>query len=196
MDYPCEPGWWSLQYGVTTLWLCEEGLRKQTMLLPGLWSFVQEEEVVPKHSLWCQTLQFLPICHWCPSSCCSGAEAQREWVWLSHKSFKKALLRVLTFLPLPRPPLVFTTRSYSNLCSWQWNPGLGNVVLDLDPLLVRNLSELYTQHMGVGLPSLCLHVSCLSMYPGFSAPPTSLDECDFSNSLVVGLPYSSIFWQF
>ena len=29
-----------------------------------------------------------------------------------------------------------------------------------------------------------------------SAPPTSLDECFFFNSLVVGLPHSSIFWQF
>ena len=29
-----------------------------------------------------------------------------------------------------------------------------------------------------------------------SIPPTSLDGCFFSNSLVVGLPYSSIFWQF
>ena len=28
-----------------------------------------------------------------------------------------------------------------------------------------------------------------------SAPPTSLDECFFFNSLVAGLPYSSIFWQ-
>ena len=29
-----------------------------------------------------------------------------------------------------------------------------------------------------------------------SAPPTSLDECFFFNSLVVGLPYSSTVWQF
>ena len=29
-----------------------------------------------------------------------------------------------------------------------------------------------------------------------SAPPTGLDECFFFNSLVVGLPYSSIFCQF
>ena len=29
-----------------------------------------------------------------------------------------------------------------------------------------------------------------------SAPPTGLDECFFLNSLVVGLRYSSIFWQF
>ena len=30
----------------------------------------------------------------------------------------------------------------------------------------------------------------------FSTPPTSLDECFFFNSLVVGLPYSLIFCQF
>ena len=29
-----------------------------------------------------------------------------------------------------------------------------------------------------------------------STPPTSLDECFFFNFLVVGLPYSSIFWKF
>ena len=29
-----------------------------------------------------------------------------------------------------------------------------------------------------------------------SAPPTSLDDCFFFNSLVVRLPFSSIFWQF
>ena len=31
--------------------------------------------------------------------------------------------------------------------------------------------------------------------PG-STPPTGLNECFFFNSLVVGLPYSLIFWQF
>ena len=29
-----------------------------------------------------------------------------------------------------------------------------------------------------------------------SMPPTSLDECFLFNSLIVGLPYSSIFWPF
>ena len=29
-----------------------------------------------------------------------------------------------------------------------------------------------------------------------STPPTCVDECFFFNSLVVGLPYSLIFWQF
>ena len=36
----------------------------------------------------------------------------------------------------------------------------------------------------------------LSTWLSISTPPTSLDECFFFNSLVVGLPYSSIFCQF
>ena len=39
------------------------------------------------------------------------------------------------------------------------------------------------------------HESSLHRLP-VSIPPTSLDECFFFNSLVVGLLYSSIFWQF
>ena len=40
---------------------------------------------------------------------------------------------------------------------------------------------------------------CDESFPGHlpvSAPPTGLDECFFSNSLVAGLPYSSNFCQF
>ncbi|KAF6084339.1 hypothetical protein HJG60_008610 [Phyllostomus discolor] len=36
----------------------------------------------------------------------------------------------------------------------------------------------------------------LSAWPSNSAPPTDLDECVYFNSLVVGLPYSSISCQF
>ena len=39
-------------------------------------------------------------------------------------------------------------------------------------------------------------LSLLSSQLTVSTPPTSLDECLSFNSLVVGLPYSSIFWQF
>ena len=39
------------------------------------------------------------------------------------------------------------------------------------------------------------HESSLPLLP-ISAPPTGLDECFFFISLVVGLPYSSIFCQF
>ena len=58
---PCEPGWLSLRYGIPTLWLFGEGeLRKGTMLLPGLWSFVQED-AVPSHSPYSFQLRpFLP----------------------------------------------------------------------------------------------------------------------------------------
>ena len=53
-------------------------------------------------------------------------------------------------------------------------------------------------HTNVGLPALpaaaLLHV--FSALVPISAPSTSLNECYFFNSLVVGLPYSSIFWQF
>ena len=62
--------------------LCGEGLRKWLWLLPSLWGFVQEE-AVPWHLHQCLTLPFLPMYHWCPSSCCPSAGAQREWVCVS-----------------------------------------------------------------------------------------------------------------
>ena len=61
------------------------GLREGAMLLPGLWNFVQDE-AISQYSPWCQALQFLPECHWCHSSCCPAAKAQREWVCISPKS--------------------------------------------------------------------------------------------------------------
>ena len=39
------------------------------------------------------------------------------------------------------------------------------------------------------------HESSLAWLP-ISTPPTGLDECFFFNSLIVGLPYNLIFWQF
>ena len=49
-------------------------------------------------------------------------------------------------------------------------------------------------------PALVLQLQpCLVSSPPrlpISTPPTGLDECFFFNSLVVKLPYGSIFWQF
>ena len=45
-------------------------------------------------------------------------------------------------------------------------------------------------------PSAAALLRVLSAWLPVSAPPTGLDECFFFNSLVVGLPYSSIFCQF
>ena len=53
-------------------------------------------------------------------------------------------------------------------------------------------------HMNVGPPgppAAALPRALSSQLP-ISAPPTGLGECFFFISLVVGLPYSSVFWQF
>ena len=53
-------------------------------------------------------------------------------------------------------------------------------------------------HANVGLPvlpALPYHLSSQPQLPVL-APPTHLDKCFFFNSLVVGLPYSSILCQF
>ena len=47
-----------------------------------------------------------------------------------------------------------------------------------------------------GLPSTAALRGVLSAHLPVSYPPSSLGECFFFNSLVVGLPYSSIFCQF
>ena len=65
-----------------------------------------------------------------------------------------------------------------------WNPGLYD-------LSCSQLFLLVYPHANVGLPAL----PATALLP-ISAPPTSLDECFFFNSLVVRLPYSLIFWQF
>ena len=49
------------------------------------------------------------------------------------------------------------------------------------------------------LPCLCVQPPCWESSPPrlpISAPPTILDECLFFISLIVGLPYSSVFCQF
>ena len=44
-------------------------------------------------------------------------------------------------------------------------------------------------------PPAAAFLGILSAWLPVSSPPTGLDECFFFNSLVAGLPYSSIFWQ-
>ena len=77
------------------------GLRKCRMA--GLCSSVWEE-AVPQLSLWCQTLWFLPIYHWCPSHCCPSAGAQTVSLCKSMchvRPFKRRDLRILQFLLPP-----------------------------------------------------------------------------------------------
>ena len=105
------------------------------------------------------------------------------------------------FLPLPQTPLVFMARSYGNLSSRCWNPGLCGLAWGLDCLLLMYPSWfLYATHeCGTALSettaaSVCHTVRHTRLY--IFAPATHLDECGFFKSLVIGLSNSSIFWQF
>ena len=42
-------------------------------------------------------------------------------------------LKIQQFLLPPQPPLVFTARSYEDLSSWQWSPGLCGLVWGCNP---------------------------------------------------------------
>ena len=71
-----------------------------------------------------------------------------------------------------------------------WNPGLQSVLLPgcSSPFI----------HMQMWGHLVCQLPPCHASSPSqlqVSTPSTSLNECFFFNSLVVGLPYSSTFWQ-
>ena len=94
--------------------------------------------------------------------------------------------------------------------SLHWNPGL--------LCLVPQFSLPVYPHANVGLPSPPVTALLAPVMPATTLPawpfshrlatssppwlpvsaplPTCQDECFFFNSLVVGLPYSLIFWQF
>ena len=104
------------------------------------------------------------------------------------------------FLPLlPQSSQVFSVRGFEALFPLAGTLGC----------LVYLAPQLFLQvylHTNVGLPRPQSTVSpgppaaalsrVLSAQLPLSAPPTSLDECFFFNSLVVGLPCSLIFCQF
>ena len=139
-----------------------ESSEKWQWLLPGLWGFIQEE-AVPHHLPWFQTLQFLPICHWCPSSYCPGAGAQREWIWVSPKSTADPLRgdgwESWSFFHYPnphwflQPEVIGIYFPGSRTLGWvvwcgAWMPH--------SPDIIPNF---YPPHVGMGLCVLCLHIS-------------------------------------
>ena len=71
-----------------------------------------------------------------------------------------------------------------------WNSGLCGV--SCSPVVPSSLSA--HKYGATCSTSHCLALSPLC--PGCPPPPLLLDECFFFNSLVVQLPYSSIFWHF
>ena len=114
----------------------------------------------------CQTLQSLPVYHWCPSSCHPGARGQRERACIGEFmcGFPKGnCLGLEQPPPLTQSPLVFTARSCGDLFSWLWNPGLG--------LLTPKICLLNFYPCGCGASPFCIH-----------APPICLDGCGFFNN--------------
>ena len=92
---------------------------------------------------------------------------------------------------LPQPPQVFSVRGFEALF-----PPTG--ILGCVVCLAPQLFPLDYLHADVGLPAPPAAASPGSSPPWLpiSVPPTRLDESFFFNSLVVGLPYRSIFLLF
>ena len=106
-------------------------------------------------------------------------------------SLQQTLLGGWEFLPLMQPPQFFTVRGFEAL--FPHTRTLSCVVC-----LATQLFLLVYLDMNVGplaLPAEALPGSSPPQLPVFTSP-TGLDECFFFNSLIVGLPYSSIFCQF
>ena len=93
--------------------------------------------------------------------------------------------------PAAATPTDFYRQRFWGFLFWRWNHG--SCRLSGSPVVPPGLS---TRKCGITqCTSWCLATSSLPLLP-VSAPIISLDECFFFNSLVVGLPYSSILWQF
>ena len=110
-----------------------EGLREEIMQLPGFWRF-------PWHSSFFQSLQLLPVCDLLAVALVLNP---RGWVCVNSESmqaFKQSLLKTRQILLQPQPPLDFTARSYGDLYSCCWNPGLSGLARDWDPAIRRHPS--------------------------------------------------------
>ena len=118
------------------------------------------------------------------------------------RTLQQTLLWGWEFLPPPQPPQVFLVRGFEVLVPHSGT--LGCLVC-----LAPKLFLLVYLHRNVGQPTppashslICPVLQTLPCHGSsppsllVSASPTGLDECFFINYLVVGLPYSSIFWQF
>ena len=137
-----------------------------------------------------------------------GAESQSggfAYVLRPCGPFKQTLLRDWQFLPPPQLLMVFTARSFHALISWHWNPGLRGLACGWDVSLYGYPSQFLsaTRECGTACSASC-HCLTATTTPRppslpqlpITASPTHLNEYFFSKSLVVRLPYSSIFWQF
>ena len=148
----------------------------------------------------------LTFCHFPPfpqADCAlSGADSQvggLVYILGSRGPLQWTLLWDWEFLPLPLPPPVFTDRGFEALIFPCWSPGLWGLSRSL--VVPPGLSACkcgISWSITTTSPSLVSQLPpCYAPSPPWlpvSAPPTSVDDCFFFNSLVVGFPYSLIFW--
>ena len=65
--------------------------------------------------------------------------------------FKRNFLGLQKFVPPTQSPLVFVARSFWDLSTWHWSPGLGGLVWGLGFLAPKiSLLNFYPPHVGVG----------------------------------------------
>ena len=91
------------------------------------------------------------------------------------------------FLPPLQPPQLFIARGFEALV-------FRALTLGCMVCFPPQLFLLAYLHANVEPPGLPPCHACSSAQLPISAPPIGLDECFFFNSLVVRLPYNSIFW--
>ena len=167
----------------TPSWLSDsvgEGLRKVTMTSICLSVC---EKAVPQLPTCCQTLQFIPVCQWCLSSCYpKGTRAQRECICVSCMwVLWGELLGTLEFSSTDSISSGFCSQKVRELIflaleSWAVWPGM-----ELGLLAPQNI------------PPKFLSTTCgYGTSPFHITPPTNLDGCGFFNSVIVRLPFNSI----
>ena len=153
----------------------------------------------------CSALSWFSVTSLLPASKLgpSGADSQVSgfvYVLGPFGSLQWTLLWGLEFLPLLQPQRVFQSEVlrlyFPALETWvAWSVSLSSCSFLFIHMQMWDCPVCQLQLPTPVLQLLPCHESSLPWLP-VSAPPTSLDECFFFTSLVVRLPYSSIFWQF
>ena len=99
----------------------------------------------------------------------------------------------LAVSPIASTPTGIYSQRYRSFPSQHWNPGLHGLSPQLFLVVYLHTNVRFPSPPATALPRV------LSAQLPISAPPASLDECLFFNTLVVRLPYSLIlgkFWLF
>ena len=109
-------------------------------------------------------------------------------------------MKIQHFLSLPQTQLVFVATGNGDLSSQYWNPGLCLLAWTGIPHSPDIPPNFYPQYMNVGpavpLPLLLLHATPPLLLSQWLCPSYPPGWMWLLKSLVVGLPYSSIFWRF